>query len=557
MKKIFALLSFLAMPGAMVLAQMDNVVVVEDTYTPTVKDSKKIDVLPKAEESKTTHYKVEYSNKTMPTASYPDEATETDSLGERSKNNFIAIGGGTHGQLLGKAHVMYERNENLPDFYNVFFSGFNGKVSNQASSLDKWKSRFYSLNAQLEINQKIIDDCTLTASAGWESRVFNYQPTLLSPQPSVITPLTDKQHENFANVEAELSELTFGKYTLEAYLGFMLYKQKYVTTLEDEIDEKIIEAELDNRFDISDNHSVGLDICYGRQWYNNARIDNVWCTDFMPHYNFSNDQWDIQLGAYICTTFSESPSIAPDCSIAFHLDRNTDIYAEASGGETGPYLRDIARLHPYWAYAAPGEDDDNLCPDSEWDALKAKVGVRFSPVKNLTVDINGGYEIQDNRIEFITDDMGSTNHYVQAEYGDGKHTYLNLDVAYKYGNLLDITLCNQYNKWTTNIFDDEDGVSEDGRELTWRPELNLCWNASINILKGLKLGIDWQLQTFGKDKYYERPVTCDLRASLTYTFGNRISVFAKGQNLLSQDYDRMLQYRALPASAIIGIAATF
>ncbi|MBQ2182497.1 MAG: hypothetical protein II400_09660 [Bacteroidaceae bacterium] len=51
-------------------AQLDNVVEVENSYKPVVKDANKINVLPDIEETTTKHYNVDYANTAIPSRSF-------------------------------------------------------------------------------------------------------------------------------------------------------------------------------------------------------------------------------------------------------------------------------------------------------------------------------------------------------------------------------------------------------------------------------------------------------------------------------------------------------
>ena len=51
-------------------AQLDNVVEVENTYKPEVKDAGKINVVPPVKETKVSHYSVNYDATQLPTTDY-------------------------------------------------------------------------------------------------------------------------------------------------------------------------------------------------------------------------------------------------------------------------------------------------------------------------------------------------------------------------------------------------------------------------------------------------------------------------------------------------------
>ena len=113
------------------------------------------------------------------------------------------------------------------------------------------------------------------------------------------------------------------------------------------------------------------------------------------------------------------------------------------------------------------------------------------------------------------------------------------------------TIKNQWNKWTAT------GEDEDYK-ITWRPVLNIDWRASYDITRKLNAGAGFLLQTFDKDDlYYERPVTTELSADISYTIRQGISIYAQGRNLLNSKHDIYIGHRAPGINATAGIRCTF
>jgi hypothetical protein len=187
---------------------------------------------------------------------------------------------------------------------------------------------------------------------------------------------------------------------------------------------------------------------------------------------------------------------------------------------------------------------------AQFDQLSARAGIRFAPVKSLEFDINAGYEISKDRMEFAP----APDSYAPVFFADGNRLFVNADLTYCYKDRLSLRLANQFNIWS---IDDKQIDTED---VLWRPILDLNWSASVRIVGGLRAGADFRLQTFKDEKEYAytRPATVNLGASLSYTLDRLpLTVYVKGSNLLNQDYDKYFGYKAPGMNILAGAALTF
>lgn len=139
-------------------AQLDNVVEVENSYKPVVKDANKINVLPDIEETTTKHYNVDYANTAIPSRSFvfqPAWAAPSDAQIEGAPRGFATIGGGNMGILNARAAYGFRFNpDNLLDV-DVSLRGHNGKVEHYKHDDFDWKQRFYTTRASVGFEHKI------------------------------------------------------------------------------------------------------------------------------------------------------------------------------------------------------------------------------------------------------------------------------------------------------------------------------------------------------------------------------------------------------------------
>ena len=117
---------------------------------------------------------------------------------------------------------------------------------------------------------------------------------------------------------------------------------------------------------------------------------------------------------------------------------------------------------------------------------------------------------------------------------------------------MEVTLCNQVNSWET----DYDIPSP------LRPVFDIDWTAQVKILDGLKATLDFAMQTYDHEGMvdYKRPNRYDLGAGLSYRLPidmARITLFARGNNLLNNKFDVYNAYKAPGINVIAGAAVTF
>ena len=127
-------------------AQMDNVVEVESTYKPTVRDANKINVLPQTEPTTVKHYNVEYATGAKPVNDYvfePAKAATSDIAEKGDPKGFLTLAGGNGNNILARGAYGWDITDN--DILNIDLSlrGHNKNVDYFLDKSQQWKQRFY------------------------------------------------------------------------------------------------------------------------------------------------------------------------------------------------------------------------------------------------------------------------------------------------------------------------------------------------------------------------------------------------------------------------------
>lgn len=556
-------------------AQMDNVVDVENSYIPVVKDANKINVTPEASEAPVKHYDVEYAKNSLPVHAYmfqPVWAAQSDAAIKGAKKRFVSLGGGNAGNV--SARGAYGMEFTSDDLLNVDISldGHNGKVCKEDDWGEKWKSRFYSTRASVGYEHKLSSMSSIMVDAAFESQVFNYHQDFLLDFPGGEGLACDKQHNTIGDLSVRVTPYAFDKFSVGGKLAYQFFKQKYATSLDDKCNEGIFSGNVNLGYEIDADRKIGLDVTLRTAIYdmkyndfmslNSGEFKNNTSFHLSPGFDMRSEDLDLHIGLLLCGTSGVQSKfrIAPDVRLNYRINKQIDVYAEATGGEVYNDFRHFSLMNPYWGFLDASVMDAGipLQLPNQFDVLSATAGVRFELAKGLQADIYAGYDISKDRAELVSGSLfyKDRNHICQLFAADGNRLRLNIDARYDYKDIVSVNLKNRLNSWESV----ESPYSEGKTDVCWRPIVDLDWKASVKIVPEFQIGVGYKLQTFKKPdttNSYKRPSTSNLCADLSYTFKSGLSLFVKGDNLLNEDYENFWGYSALGTNFLAGFALTF
>lgn len=542
---VFSILGMAACIGA--TAQMNNVVEVENDYVPTVKDANKINILPEIEETRATHYNVEYTTTAIPTGNYifqPMWAAQNRQLIRSDKKGFVTAGYGTNSNLIGRLAYGFDFTDN--DKLNIDFStkGHKGDLDHVNSSTD-WNSRFFTNRFKADYEHYIDSLSSVIVSACYGTDVFNYQPPYWG-----TSTVTDKQRNSIFDAKVRLTPYSFGSFFIGGEASISTFRQNYVTNANDEYAETLINGTLTPGYKINDNMSVDVKLAVDNSSYGIDEMDGYAVFSASPHFYYHSGQFDLKAGLYVNT----DGDIAPDVDATIHFSPYLDLYAQAEGGTTLNSFALFNQMTPYWVVY-----NYNRKIKHQFDQLRARGGIRTKPFDGLFVDLNAGYDISKRRAEIASFRMSDYQLlYAPVTFADGKRFYANVDLKYNYNDLIIAGVDATYNIWSSDYKYEAQGPSDYDKIESWRPVFDGKCKIEAHPLKGLLMGVDFLFQSFKKhDQLYDRSNTMDLGATIGYTFPFRLSVYAKGDNLLNKDYDQYIMYRTPGINFLFGAAYTF
>lgn len=538
-------------------AQMDNVVEVESTYKPTVKDANKINVLPQTEQTTVKHYNVEYATGAKPVSDYvfePAKATASDIAEQGEPKGFATLAGGNGGNLLARGAYGWEITDNDILHIDLSLRGHNKNVDYFLDKSQEWKQRFYQTNLDLRYEHKLKLPASVYVNAGADNQVFNYQHILPAPT-------TDKQHNIIGYAQAGITPLTLGQWTVSGHARFRLFNRQNhlnneyeggIQMGDDSNNQTRLDAAIHTNYTISGQHAAGVDFSADYISYDLKAYKGQGDFEIKPHYSYQQEQFDLSVGAKLIfeTGLRKKFRVAPEAELNYHLNPQIDLYAKAGGGL---YLNDffmMTTLTPYWNLPMTQQQ-------AQFNQIEADAGVKWKIKEGWFAKFHGGYDLSKDRME-LKAPAGSLNRN-DLLTADGSLVHFDAETQYNYKDVFVAEAKGRYNGWEIK--------KRNGYYYStpaWRPVFELDANATVQPIDGLRIGVDYQLRTFNSDSYvsYKRPTTSNLGASVSYKIPRdlipvNLSIYCKADNLLNQKYDWQYGYRAIGTTFLAGAAVNF
>ena len=534
-------------------AQLDNTVEVTNEVKPVVTDVKKVEVKTQVADTKVTHYTMQYAVEGQPLNEYVLEPLgdyESEAVWKGNKKGYVHLSGGVLGRVDGKAAYQFDLTENDALTLDLSLKGFNGKAKkNDFFYPQAWKSRDYQNRAGLKYNHRFDNGMDFFVKGAFENHLYNYMGGVTA---------TDKQHDVLGNAVIGFTPFEIGNFSIEASGGIDFFNQTYRTTLDDKLGETLLHADADASYEFSDEHSVGLGMNVFSSSYGNKELKGITRMRFTPHYLYSTDLMDLQLGVFIST----AGNVAPDASFTYHINPKSDAFVGVSGCEEDNTFRTFSSEHTYFAMIPP-EIGKKFKMDPVFYQVEVSAGYKFKDYKGFSGQIKGTYLRGDNEYAMEWLNTDAFGHYLgMVEFYKCNDFTLDADFSYTYEDILKVDAKNQlfFEKWE----DEEVSRWVTGNYTT--PVFAMDWKADVKLMHGLYFGIDWKYDVYHQedigtedDPQYKRPHTINLGASLRYTLPIKqpITLFVKGDNLLNQNYDRFYGYRNIGANFLGGFALSF
>ena len=550
MKKIVLTLGGSLLISLTATAQLDNTVEVTNEMRPVATDAKKVEVKTQPVEVKAKHYSMQYATEEPTLKAYAAESLgdyETEEVWKGRKKGYVHLAGGSHGNVDGQAAYQFDLTEQDALTANLGLKGFYGKTKeNSYFGLENWKSRDYRNWAALKYRHRMENGVEVFAKGNYENRLFNYMDT------EGIA--TDKQHNVLAGARVGITPWQIGRLTFDAEAGIDFFNQERATMMEKKLGETVLRLNGQANYQIADKHSAGLGLGVYGSSYSGKELKGVTNLRVTPHYLYSSDPLEVQLGLFVST----EGNVAPDVALTYHATEKSDAYVAARGYEVDNDFRRLTGINPYFGLFVPA-DMTKLKMVPSFHQIDVCVGYRFKEFHGFSGNVNFGFDKTKKEANiYWTADIVNGLEYPLIELTPDKNFYINADFTYAYEDVVKVDARNTLNFKSSK----EDGSwLEDSYTV---PSYAMDWKVDFKVLKGLHVGLDMLLECYTRpemeeDFAYKRPNTMNVGASVRYSLpiDLPLTVFVKGDNLLDKRQDRYLSYRSIGANFLAGFSMSF
>ena len=568
-KKYLILSMFLI--GGVLFAQdpIDSeTVTVVKPYTPTVKDANKIKQTPSRSDSVRTQKRpVKYSIFSVPVASTftPAKGRATTLKRERRikvYDNYASLGFGNYGNLLAEFYSNLEVNRS--DNFGIYVSHNSSQGGIKDVILD---DKFYDTELNLSYNSKN-RDLGWKTEIGGRHQLFNWYGLPLSEDFSndelnAIDP-SQNYFSVYAGGEIELYDSFFDnasakfRHTGDSYStseNHFNASGNFEVNIADElittnIYADIVQGEMGEQFLASENYNYA---------FMNFGIN--------PSLLILRDDLTLDLGvAFFYSQDVENSDgnfyIYPKITASYRLggDYFTP-YAGLEGGlQQNTYFK-FVQENPYVSPSLEVKPTDN-----EYNAY---VGAKGKLSNAVSYNFKTGYQSQFNKALFKRNPQANTLTTENYAFGnsfevvyDDVNTLsvageLNVDVNQNFR----LGINAEYFNYNTNDEAEAWNLPDFKASLNADYQISEKWFAGANLfyvgerydqerVVAITTG-EPSLNTISLDSYF------DVNANLGYRFNDRLSVFAKGSNLLNNDYQRWTNFRVQGLQLLAGATYKF
>jgi len=239
----------------------------------------------------------------------------------------------------------------------------------------------------------------------------------------------------------------------------------------------------------------------------------------------------------------------PDFRASYPLSPSIELYAAFTGDMDKISLHTLARENA-WINANVGTYHTNRSAEL-LGGIRGKLGSKIS--------YGGGLSIANlkNWYFYRNDDTDPSKFNLEYDAGNTKRTNFFGELSFAHSDKARVSVRGDYYGYAT----------DNSREAWHRPKYRLGVTTAFNIYSKLLFNIDALAQGGAKANVYDAitdtsvtttlPAAFDLNAKLSYLFSKQVSVFVKGNNLLSNEYPIYLNYPVRGLNVMGGITWVF
>ncbi len=533
-------------------------------YNPTIKEASKINTMPELKDETTKKMDVNYSIWATPVNPTSDSVPALDyALAEKTgttpqREGYLRLGGGNYTSFLGEAYVpVWTTKVNKFSVYGKHNSSF-GKVR-LTSKLYEGLADDFRVKATTNENFLKADYAhnfkrgrELSAYADFGYNGFNYYGYDMKEQSNRDVKYAYDRDQAFTNFDAGLrfrSKHFIDKWSYDGQTNYQLFHTQ------NGLNEHTILTKLGGKY-IVDNGHLGVDLEMSNIFL--GLPTDSFPFDFNKSQNTNNETVIIVKPAYVAKGKNSMLNIGVKGAFCFGQGRPASVMPDIWGN--------IAINPQYW-YLYAGVTGDmqinsyrNMAQENRYIALDNRAEDTYVPIdvyfgskvnvmKKVLLDLNVGYKVINNPYFFVNKQLGNEL-TVTAENDSINRQFYGSFYDLVYGSKeglftigwgitsqfwhekAEILVKGKYNKWALNK-----------NETAWmKPEVELLAQLSVMPVKDLRMYVAYNLvggrKALVNDAKISMNNVSDLSIGADYKVLSWLNIFARANNILSNEYDR-------------------
>ena len=541
-------------------------VIVVKPYTPSVSDAFKIKETPSLGDSVSLEKKpVKYSIFSVPVASTFTPSKGRATTVEREKriklyDNYVTLGFGTYSSILAEFYTNFEVSKS--DNFGVFLTHNSSQGGIEEVRLD---DKFYDTELNLNYNSRNRKSSWNT-ELGLQHQLFNWYglPEGMNFSDEFVRDIDPQQnyYSAFVGGNLELYDSFFEKASAKyRYFGdsFSSSENHFKTdaTFEVNIANELITTKL--TADV-------LNGKFGREYNSPAQIDyNLMNFGITPSLVILRDDLTLNMGAsfYYALDAEASNSsfyIYPQVSASYRMAGEYFIpYAGVEGSLDQNTYYQLAQENPYVSPTL------NITPtDKPFDAY---LGAKGKLSNSIAYNLRGSYISEFNKALFLKNMVNSSNPEAYSNGNSFGIVYddvntlsffgeINIDIKRNFRLGMNATYFNYSSEFEAEAWN----LPEFEASILADYQITEKWFAGANLFfTGERK--DREESLVGGDALTSRTVTLDsfvdLNANVGYRFNDQLSIFARGNNLLNDSYQRWTNFPVQGIQVLAGATYKF
>ena len=541
-------------------------VIVVKPYTPSVSDAFKIKETPSLGDSVSLEKKpVKYSIFSVPVASTFTPSKGRATTVEREKriklyDNYVTLGFGTYSSILAEFYTNFEVSKS--DNFGVFLTHNSSQGGIEEVRLD---DKFYDTELNLNYNSRNRKSSWNT-ELGLQHQLFNWYglPEGMNFSDEFVRDIDPQQnyYSAFVGGNLELYDSFFEKASAKyRYFGdsFSSSENHFKTdaTFEVNIANELITTKL--TADV-------LNGKFDREYNSPAQIDyNLMNFGITPSLVILRDDLTLNMGAsfYYALDAEASNSsfyIYPQVSASYRMAGEYFIpYAGVEGSLDQNTYYQLAQENPYVSPTL------NITPtDKPFDAY---LGAKGKLSNSIAYNLRGSYISEFNKALFLKNMVKSSNPEAYSNGNSFGIVYddvntlsffgeINIDIKRNFRLGMNATYFNYSSEFEAEAWN----LPEFEASILADYQITEKWFAGANLFfTGERK--DREESLVGGDALTSRTVTLDsfvdLNANVGYRFNDQLSIFARGNNLLNDSYQRWTNFPVQGIQVLAGATYKF